>query len=1379
MSKKLLFLLILLFLNLQAGTAGITSLSHIFLMGKGIQDLDEDNLPDHVALQIFIPVAASAYELAAAADIAARANLESLVVDFSLVKKESEVKSLQDLENPIFIGTNLEVLEKLKKEGKVSLPALNKNQGLVTLFSSKKEQAIAVIAGSEEALLQTARSFFLRWPYLWDIWGKDEGATYFTVENEIALLLEEEGLSAQNVTIQTVLYEFFLSEPKKMPLKRLKFDSGEIKNLTVEVVFSDKKDMEKAFQSLESLCIQQRKGLRTDFLNYPGCAQLTFDLRHGNEHSSIILPRLGYPRRILTPSYKMPFRPKISGKNFDLLNLFSGEGFYSDSDKDNILDTLDTSLIIPHNSGPLGAALLASRLVLETAGASFPIFFLDNEIEDRKALITPILIGQENGLNEELIKNGKLKVPALEKGWGLATVVPQAFNKSNALAIIGADRVGVEKTLTYLSQKYPYFNEYKDGEPRITDLPSDLEKFFSGERGSAEAYLAQNLKKIADEVKDRDLDYLKAEIYLPEKNKKFEELTRNFLEAVISKDRLEIQSFLLREAKTIFEKEKDFPWEADEALARIEEEIKPWQGLKLPLKITLGLSESPKVRDKIKRQIETLLIQNKVDSFEVKVFSAYKQGFFWLTEEILPSLRDKTPSRLIIRVAEEKDDFSQPQRFYSEPYRWLQELYPADEILSREADIPLERIGFEMKKDKEPVYEVLAFDENNRLFLQKTFSPRRRKALFLEIFPEWGSVTLTTGWLKIEKGDEILLDIPLRCDLERFWDYYQQEILPAVYSHVMKKTGNEPTFDKQPYFKRIFFEMWFSEPDYRLELDEEIISSLEAIHDEIYFDTLDFLRGITDVRVEEEIEGDASRYSAPGNVLPLIHPSLEGGRGRVKVILEDWQAQSPQLELKWKEKGKDEFRKKLVFPTLKAKTLRLPSLVYNGEKDHIENLLFEAEMEKETEYLTLIDLVESYRELLAKGIIQPLRYPKLKTITLKIKFKELEKEEALPISFGDSEEKIAPRTPAQEEIAVPTDKIISPQMCLDIVRHLSRFKPFRAYSAGISFENRKIPVLEIFTPQKKYVSLPRLVTFKPTLYLSARQHANEVSSTNYALKFAELLGTEKKYQEYIKKTNFVIHPMENPDGAELAYELQKLTPFHSLHAGRYSSLGMDIGTQVNAPKPLLPEAKVRRFLDNRWVPDIYLNLHGYPSHEWVQQFSGYSPYLFRDYWIPRGWFAYYRSLSLPIYQRWKEAGEELRGFITKEMNKDIKIRTSNNRFYDRYNRWASRWQPHMNYLELYEGLNLYAKRRSSQENKLSPRSQNTFVEETPELMDETARGTWLEFLCDQGLRYLKAHADYLSEAEFEIARLEEEIRDRIHIQFIRSRPGKIKKTDER
>lgn len=132
-------------------------------------------------------------------------------------------------------------------------------------------------------------------------------------------------------------------------------------------------------------------------------------------------------------------------------------------------------------------------------------------------------------------------------------------------------------------------------------------------------------------------------------------------------------------------------------------------------------------------------------------------------------------------------------------------------------------------------------------------------------------------------------------------------------------------------------------------------------------------------------------------------------------------------------------------------------------------------------------------------------------------------------------------------------------------------------------------------------------------------------------------------------------------------------------------------------------------------------------------------------------------------------------FIIKEMRSNKRIDASNQKFYNRYYRWASRWQPHMDYLELHNGVNLYAKRHSSREQKLSARRQITFAEETPELMDETAQGEWLDFLCEHGLAYLKAHLKYLSQAKFECERIEEEIQDRIHIHFYRSRPGKVTK----
>ena len=1376
--KRIMLILLVICLVMNDAGAEMNSLSDLFYLGKGIRDRDKDGFADSVAFCIVVPDEPSAFEMAAASDIAARANFDSLVVDFTLVKKESEFQKNPSSSFPILIGSNLEAVKKWAAREEVSLDRLEKDRGIVAVFFDNQQSGMVVAAGSDEALLNTAREFFLRWPYLWEIWGRDEGDSYLSLEDDLRTFFHTKNLAFSRIIIVKACYRFPSLKSPHDAIKKLRFDRGEIEELFAAVDFDDAESQARSNQALEELKNQHNRGIETSTLSYPGCAKMTFQLRHKGAFSKISIPRVGHPKRMLTPSYKPRLRPGRSKKEFHLTDLFTSKGFYSDSDGDHILDALDSIVILPPKHPSYGIQWLTSRLVMDTAGVSFPITYFDREIENKNPLKSPILVGKDNEYIQELIDEGKLEIPPMERGWGSVQIVPQALNKSSALVICEEDALGLEKTLSFMGQTFPYFDEYAVGHAKIQDVPVAIEEFLEGKRGSAEAYFWSSLQTHMRNLEDKKFDYFNLRLFLPEENKKFVRHVQEFLDETVDTKKLAIQDYALKDSKIVFQKEKEFPWEGDDAVRLIRENLNTLQDSDSPGRISVGVSESPKVREKIKERIENILRDRDFSRYEVDVSSSYKQGFFWIVENVLPNLNNHHVHRVIIRFAQKKENFSQPKRFYSESYRWLQELYPVDEIIADEISIPLDRIVFEMKDEQKPVYDIMAFDEADKIVFEDHFSPRTREALYLEALPEWGKVTLTTGWVNIQQGQKPVLDAELTGDLEKFWKFYQGEILKEVYSYILKKTGNKPTFEKQPYFKRMLIEMWFSEPDFRLGLDQEIVSSLEAIHDEIYFDTLDFFRGITEIELEqdEEIPEDTSRYSAPGNILPKIYPSTEGKTGKVKVSFDDWQARSPEMVLEWKEEGGRAKDKKFAFPKVNVKNLWIPSFIFDGNKGRMEKLTAELEFDKENDYLAHLEIIDASRELQDAGILdQPFSFPHLRFLAVTAKHGEWEKEEIFRLNppnpkQGDPDVKAVP-----EETAIPTKEIISPQMCLDLVEQLGRSDSIRTYIGGESYENRKIPVMEIFTPLEKYVSIPRLITLKPTLYLSGRQHANEVSSTNYILKFAQLLAEDPEYQKYIKKMNFILHPMENPDGAELAYDLQKITPFHSLHAGRYTSLGIDVGYQVGESKPLLPEAKVRKNLYDKWLPDIYLNLHGYPSHEWVQQFSNYIPYQFRDYWIPRGWFAYYRALTLPLYEKWVQAGKDLKHFITGEINADAKFQESNQKFYDRYYRWAARWQPHMNDLEVHDGVNLYAKRRSSRESRLTDRRRITFAEETPELMDETAQDDWLDFLVTQGLTYLQAHARYLSHARYTIVRIEEESQERVHIQIMRGRPGKIVK----
>jgi hypothetical protein len=1010
---------------------------------------------------------------------------------------------------------------------------------------------------------------------------------------------------------------------------------------------------------------------------------------------------------------------------------------------------------------------------MSSAGASFPLVYLDKEVENPKSLPAPILIG-DNALSLSLEKAGKLRKPALGPGQASAVIVPAAFQKSSALVVSGADPAAVGPLLRYLGRTFPYLSEFGRGNAQVSDIASDVDKFLSGGLGSAEAYFFGLLKKMTGELKGKDLEKLSASFTLPSEDPAFVREAESLLKTSLSPRQVDVSSALTRSGRVIFDKSKDFSWEADDALALAGEAIKGLSPLPAAVRIDVGLSESPAMRRELKARFERVARDLGVRDVEAGVHSAYKQGFFWLLEDVLPGLKAVHPARVVIRWAVEKDDFSRPKRFYSEPTRWLQELYPVDELMARDLGLPLDRIAFESVDAPAHVYAVTAFDDKGTAVLERDFDPAVREAAYLSSLPEWGTVKIETGWLKVTADGRTVSQASLACDLEKFWTFYQDEVLAPVYAHILKKTGNAPAFSKQPFFKKLTVELWASEPDFRLGLDEERVSSLEAMHDEVYFDTLDFLRGVTDIdKPDEPLPEDTSRFSAPGNVMPVIHPSREGQAARVRVTFEEDRAAAPGLELSWKEAGHVEMSRSFVFPKLEPKSVSFPALVYDGPRDRLESLTVGVELEKEEAYNQLIDIVQAWRDLSAAGSgPEGFRYPGLAGIVLRLKVKgqarDLEKEEPLPVRTPRTEPK--PVVPPEAGAVVP-DGILSPEMVWDSVHRLEASGKVLAYTAGRSYEGRPIPVIEVRAPLSRYVSVPRLITFKPTLYLSGRQHANEVSSTSYILKLADLLSRDPAYADYPRKINFVLHPVENPDGASLAFDLQKLTPYHSLHAGRYSALGLEIGYQVDAAKPILPEARVRRDINAEWLPDIYLNLHGYPSHEWVQAFSNYSPYLFREYWIPKGWFAYFRSVTNPYYKKWQEAGEALERTIVAEMQSRTDIKESDRRFYARYARWATRWEPHLDPLELHDGLNLFVKRTSSQEVKPVGRTRTTYVEETPELMDETAQNGWLGFLVEQGLTYLTAHIKYLASARFDILRLEEEVADRVRVQFFRSRPG--------
>jgi hypothetical protein len=306
-----------------------------------------------------------------------------------------------------------------------------------------------------------------------------------------------------------------------------------------------------------------------------------------------------------------------------------------------------------------------------------------------------------------------------------------------------------------------------------------------------------------------------------------------------------------------------------------------------------------------------------------------------------------------------------------------------------------------------------------------------------------------------------------------------------------------------------------------------------------------------------------------------------------------------------------------------------------------------------------------------------------------------------------------------------------------------------------------------------------------------------VSSTSHILRLSELLVTDPAFRPILKKVNVIIHPVENPDGAQMAFELQKLTPHHMLHAGRYSALGMDVASQVGLADPLLPEALVREAVWREWLPDIYLNPHGYPSHEWVQQFAGYVPPGFRTYLSSRGWYTSVNTLRDPRFPQYAQAVESLREYIVRQINSNADVRAMDLRAQSRYRKWAFGFEPYVFNQEIYKETAIYYSDPETGEPSGSRRlgaagrgggggdeggggggrysmgawPQVTFFRGGTEAPDETAQGPWLALAAKAGFSYLMANVGYLRDGQPVITRIEEDgQRDSVNRTTIRVRP---------
>ncbi len=159
---------------------------------------------------------------------------------------------------------------------------------------------------------------------------------------------------------------------------------------------------------------------------------------------------------------------------------------------------------------------------------------------------------------------------------------------------------------------------------------------------------------------------------------------------------------------------------------------------------------------------------------------------------VRPALTQKPVDRLTIRFAELGAPEGWPHQALYAPTRWLLEIFPIDELLARDLDLDVKQIRFEKMPVGSPAYEVIASSSNGDEVLRQTFEPKWVLRPYLDQFPNYEHVRVTTGWLRADVAGTIAVDERIATDPERFWDHYQSKTLKDVYEHVMRVHEGKP-----------------------------------------------------------------------------------------------------------------------------------------------------------------------------------------------------------------------------------------------------------------------------------------------------------------------------------------------------------------------------------------------------------------------------------------------------------------------------------------------------------------------------------------------------------------------------------------------------------
>jgi hypothetical protein len=1344
-------------------------LGAVFRQGLFLEDQNGDGVTDAIRGRIVLPAVAAPDEIASAANFAARFGFETSALTPGLVATDSGLTP--DANTPLLlIGASNRLVTRLQSEGKLDVGSLSPGQGAIAMVPRAFGGADAVVVtGADGAgMIAVGEAASARLPYLWEL----RSDTVQKVEDDLGAFLADHHLHASTIGARLAVYQR---------------NSERIARLRVQADLDSKADSDAAVRVLQVLADAHGVGKAVfderaaDRLNYYGLDVL--EVKVGS--AVVAIPRFGPPYKTNFPKDAWLPRPK----DLSLATFYAKEGILADDrGKDFIPDRTETTVIVGNDAtGAVATVELAARIGMESTGVSLPLVKVERDIADLSKTPNPILIGAAQAVASLPVAK------SLSNGEGGIDVVDKAFGAFPAVVVSGGDVAGLNAATSYLAGHVPYVWSTTRGDLDFTQIADEVRQFLRARSGAGQAARATvELMDALDSLKGKTLASLDVKAFLEEGSSEF----GRYLES-IGKQRTGGAAVTASVSSRygpveVFRDSPDLGWEVDELRQRFRDDVLSRVKAGDQVQLDIEVSESPEIRKSIEQDFTNALKQAGVSSPRIRVICAYKQGYSWLTDYVLPEIRGKDVASVQVRfpTAAAASAGGEPQ--YGLPIRWLQELFPVDEIFARELHLPIDATTFE-KADAGPVsYHVEAKNKSGKVVFADDFKPRFVEREYYPLKPV-AKLQYTTGGIRATVNGQLLADTHIRTDPERFWDYYQKTAFPRMVEYVRQYTGGDLSARNQPFFRDLIFDITMSEPDFRLNLDEERISSLDSLHEDLMFDTIDFWSILSGQR-------PGSRNVAPGRIMPMIHPVEPGKPPRVTVTLNGNVAPRPRIDLAWKTSGGEAGTRSIELTDAGLDAPRVLSARIRAGSEQVEDLTIGAAAKSFADMERAARLVEALARMQEAGsFTQALAYDRVNRLSIAPEFAAARMARPLMPRGSQREGRkgafAAVKVDAGQRI-VTWDHVIGPdELEQQIIPKLGAFPEVNSYVAGRTYRGRNVWAMDVMLPVHSTLwSQAKASTMKPVLFVTTRQHSNEVSATSATLRLVELIARDPTYRKYLNRMNIVYHPMENPDGAANHQEFYKMRPTDILHGGYWSAVARDVGAYIWDPDPLLPEALVRRKIYDTWLPDVYMNTHGYPTHEWVHQFAGYKVPWFLAFWIPRGYHINLHHMDDQNYPDHDAVGRELRERIIEEVQGNAAIRATNARLIHRFEKYARRYEPDPFRLEVYKGMNILFEHSYSFEagtlfggeiyvNSLSKRpdpAAQSFLERYPQVTvldlgcdmpDETASPEWMQNMAAPGqLGYLMANVKLLYDSQWKVTRYEEDFADAVHLTMFRPRP---------